>query len=264
MLFRIALGLFFASALTLAAQQPPAATPADQSQTARFGAAASGVVVDVVVRDKKGRPVSNLTAADFAIFEDGVRQKVVAFEPYTPADVPAPCRRRRARGWFGGGHAQLGAATRGGAADHRAGVGSTGARRTGDCLQGGAAAGPDQGAGGAGRRLSDRHDAADNPAVHDRQPAAWRGGRDARHGRHLVDEARDQPARRRRRARFDAGHGKRGRSRQHAGGISRSRVLAGDCALAADHRDARAHGAHLPGAALRGPGPGVDARVVRA
>ena len=72
--FRVALGLLFANVLTLAAQQPPAATPADQSQTARFGAAASGVVVDVVVRDKRGRPVSNLTAADFAISEDGVRQ----------------------------------------------------------------------------------------------------------------------------------------------------------------------------------------------
>ena len=62
--------------------------PADQSQTARFGAAASGVVVDVVVRDKRGKPVSNLTAADFTVLEDGVRQKVVAFEPYTPADAP--------------------------------------------------------------------------------------------------------------------------------------------------------------------------------
>ena len=87
--FRVALGLLFANVLTVAAQQPPAGTPADQSQTARFGAAASGVVVDVVVRDKKGRPVSNLTAADFALYEDGVPQKVVAFEPYTPADVPA-------------------------------------------------------------------------------------------------------------------------------------------------------------------------------
>jgi VWFA-related protein len=89
MLFRVALGLLFASALTLAAQQPPAAPPADQPQTARFGTAASGVVVDVVVRDKKGRPVTNLSAADFEILEDSVRQQVVAFEPYTPADVPA-------------------------------------------------------------------------------------------------------------------------------------------------------------------------------
>ena len=102
MLFRTALGLLLASALTLAAQQPPAAPPADQSQTARFGAAASGVVVDVVVRDKRGQPVSNLTATDFAILEDGVRQKIVAFEPYTPADVPRPCRRCGTRGGIDG------------------------------------------------------------------------------------------------------------------------------------------------------------------
>jgi VWFA-related protein len=88
MLLRVALGLLLATALTLAAQQPPAATPADQPQTARFGASASGVVVDVVVRDKKGRPVTSLAAADFAVYEDGVTQKLVAFEPYTPADVP--------------------------------------------------------------------------------------------------------------------------------------------------------------------------------
>lgn len=96
MLFRTALGFLLASTLTLAAQQPPA----DQSQTARFGAAASGVVVDVVVRDKRGRPVSNLTEADFSIYEDGVPQKVVAFEPYTPADVPARVEdAARAAGW---------------------------------------------------------------------------------------------------------------------------------------------------------------------
>jgi VWFA-related protein len=89
MLFRIALGLLFANTLTLAAQQPPAASGSNQSQTARFGTATSGVVVDVVVRDKRGRPVSNLTGVDFEIFEDGVRQQLVAFEPYTPADVPA-------------------------------------------------------------------------------------------------------------------------------------------------------------------------------
>ena len=88
MLFRTVLGLFFATALTLAAQQPPAATPADQSQTARFGTAASGVVVDVVVRDKQGPPGQQSHRDRLRDLEDGVRQKIVAFEPYTPADVP--------------------------------------------------------------------------------------------------------------------------------------------------------------------------------
>jgi VWFA-related protein len=88
MLFRVALGLLFANTLTLAAQQPPAASGSSQSQSARFGTATSGVVVDVVVRDKRGRPVTDLTATDFEILEDSVRQKIVAFEPYTAADVP--------------------------------------------------------------------------------------------------------------------------------------------------------------------------------
>jgi VWFA-related protein len=88
MLFRTALVLLLAGALTLAAQQPPTGTRADQSQTARFEAAASGVVVDVVVRDKRGQPVRDLAAADFVVHEDGIAQKIVAFEPYTPADVP--------------------------------------------------------------------------------------------------------------------------------------------------------------------------------
>ena len=100
--FRAALGLLFANALTLAAQQPPAASGSEQPQTARFGTATSGVVVDVVVRDKRGRPVTNLSAADFEILEDSVRQQVVAFEPYTAADVPTSVREAAAEAGVGG------------------------------------------------------------------------------------------------------------------------------------------------------------------
>jgi len=42
---------------------------------------ASSVVVDVIVTDKKGRHVSDLKASDFAVFDNGVPQKVAAFEP---------------------------------------------------------------------------------------------------------------------------------------------------------------------------------------
>jgi len=87
MTVRLVASLLAYSSLALTAQQPPAESSA-QAPAARFGAAASGVVVDVVVRDKRGRPVSNLSAADFSVFEDGVRQQVLAFEPYTAADVP--------------------------------------------------------------------------------------------------------------------------------------------------------------------------------
>jgi VWFA-related protein len=40
---------------------------------------ANEVALDIVVRDKKGRPVRDLTAADFEIYEDGVRQQVGSF-----------------------------------------------------------------------------------------------------------------------------------------------------------------------------------------
>jgi VWFA-related protein len=40
----------------------------------------SEVVIDVVVRDKKGKPVKNLTESDFQVFEDGVEQNVSSFQ----------------------------------------------------------------------------------------------------------------------------------------------------------------------------------------
>jgi len=46
-------------------------------QRVRIGTAE--VALDVVVRDKKGRPVRDLTAADFEIYEDGVRQQIESF-----------------------------------------------------------------------------------------------------------------------------------------------------------------------------------------
>lgn len=68
-------------ALTVAAigleAQPPAQTPA------RFETATSAVVVDVIARDKKG-PVTDLTQADFEVFEDGTPQQVITFERRTP------------------------------------------------------------------------------------------------------------------------------------------------------------------------------------
>ncbi|MGA2075802.1 MAG: VWA domain-containing protein [Terriglobia bacterium] len=47
---------------------------------------APSVVVDVIVTDKKGRPVRGLTAADFAVYENNRLQKIVTFvPPITPA-----------------------------------------------------------------------------------------------------------------------------------------------------------------------------------
>ena len=57
-------------------QAPPArATGTVQSETA-------AILVDVVVRDKRGQPVMDLTAGDFEIYEDGVLQEVGALTRY--------------------------------------------------------------------------------------------------------------------------------------------------------------------------------------
>lgn len=62
------------------------------------------VALDIVVRDKKGRPVKDLQASDFDIYEDGVRQRVQSFhlverqpatggaevKPETKREEPAP------------------------------------------------------------------------------------------------------------------------------------------------------------------------------
>ena len=50
-----------------------------QPRTESFSAGATAILVDVVVRDRRGRPVVDLTADDFAVFEDAVRQKLGSF-----------------------------------------------------------------------------------------------------------------------------------------------------------------------------------------
>jgi VWFA-related protein len=57
-------------------QNPPPSATQDETKV-RIGTAE--VVLDIVVRDKKGRPVRDLTTADFEIFEDGVRQNTESF-----------------------------------------------------------------------------------------------------------------------------------------------------------------------------------------
>ena len=55
--------------------QSPAAARADHA----YSSAATAILVDVVVRDRKGRPVTDLIADDFEVYEDGVGQKVDTF-----------------------------------------------------------------------------------------------------------------------------------------------------------------------------------------
>lgn len=70
-------------------QAPPAR--ADRA----IQATATAVLVDVVVRDRRGQPVTDLVAADFEIYEDGVRQEIGSLTTYTagaagPSRTPEP------------------------------------------------------------------------------------------------------------------------------------------------------------------------------
>jgi VWFA-related protein len=72
-----------APATASAAQAPAASQPS-------FPAAIDQVVVDVVVTDQDGRPVTGLGASDFLLSEDGVAQTIASFEAFTARDVPEP------------------------------------------------------------------------------------------------------------------------------------------------------------------------------
>ena len=59
------------------AQKP---TPREQQS---FTSTTTAILVDVVVRDRNGRPVVDLSADDFSLAEDGVTQKVDSFSRVT-------------------------------------------------------------------------------------------------------------------------------------------------------------------------------------
>src|SRR5579863_2147611 len=61
-------------ALPLNAQNP--ATPAGETV---FRASGQEVLLDIVVRDKKGRLIKDLKKEDFEVSDDGTKQKIIAF-----------------------------------------------------------------------------------------------------------------------------------------------------------------------------------------
>ena len=63
-----------------------------------FHTSTTAAVVDVIVRDRTGQPVQDLTEADFEILEDGVPQRIISFESHTSGSAaPVPAARRDAR-----------------------------------------------------------------------------------------------------------------------------------------------------------------------
>jgi VWFA-related protein len=72
------LSLLLAIGLSLSATQGiTGQTPPGQDEVVRVRT--NEVRLDVVVKDKKGRPVKDLSAADFEVLEDGVSQKIASF-----------------------------------------------------------------------------------------------------------------------------------------------------------------------------------------
>ena len=65
-----------------------------QQRDPKFGVATTAVVIDVVVRDAKGRPVTDLTRSDFELLEDGVLQELGDVTRVGVPDVVAPRRTR--------------------------------------------------------------------------------------------------------------------------------------------------------------------------
>jgi len=53
-----------------------AQAPATQGRSQSFTAGTTAITVDVVVHDKRGKPVTDLSRADFELLEDGVRQDI--------------------------------------------------------------------------------------------------------------------------------------------------------------------------------------------
>jgi VWFA-related protein len=81
--------LTLAGTIVLAQQQAPSADPAQPTPAFTSGGAA--VVVDVVVRDKSGKPVTDLRAEDFQLLEDNVPQTigdVALVAPPAPTGAP--------------------------------------------------------------------------------------------------------------------------------------------------------------------------------
>src|SRR5215213_840879 len=83
----------------LAASTPPCAAqdPAGKDQEyERVVVGTNEVVLDAVVKDKKGRVVRDLKPSDFEVVEDGVRQEVRSFRLVTrgsgAADTPSAVR----------------------------------------------------------------------------------------------------------------------------------------------------------------------------
>ena len=73
-----------------AAGQLQQAKESPSGQVAKFSANSNLVIVDVMVRDKSGKPIEGLKPDDFTVLEDGKPQKVSVFEFQKLSSEPEP------------------------------------------------------------------------------------------------------------------------------------------------------------------------------
>src|SRR5215831_1418167 len=66
-----------------------AASGQSPQEPPRFRVAVDVVSIDAVVTDRNGAVVRDLTAADFDVFQDGKRQKIISAQ-FVPVVAPAP------------------------------------------------------------------------------------------------------------------------------------------------------------------------------
>jgi VWFA-related protein len=83
--FAVACGLFACLVVTTSMSSAQDQRPAGRQNPDNVVVNTDEVLFDVVVRDKKGRLVNDLTASDFEVYEDGVRQDINSFRLVAPA-----------------------------------------------------------------------------------------------------------------------------------------------------------------------------------
>ncbi|HEV2668140.1 MAG TPA: VWA domain-containing protein [Blastocatellia bacterium] len=84
--------------IALTSAQPVTAFRQSQGDQGRVKIATGEVLLDMVVRDKKGRLVKDLKASDVEVYEDGVQQKLESFRLITRADEAEAARAKAAAG----------------------------------------------------------------------------------------------------------------------------------------------------------------------
>jgi VWFA-related protein len=82
---RLSLTVLLFSLATHSHTQEPASPP-----SVTFSTNANLVVLDAVVKDRNGKPVTNLTRDDFTVLEDGVVQTIASFESASSQGTPVP------------------------------------------------------------------------------------------------------------------------------------------------------------------------------